>query len=80
MKEKIKIVRKEAFVDGCWHVWYDVYVGFVGIPSTWPFMTKWLLDKEGLTELQLKHYMLPYLTSTGKVEITVKAEKELREE
>ena len=29
---------------------YDVYVGFTGIPTTFPFHTKWKIDKAGLTK------------------------------
>ena len=49
---KIKIVSriselpmtdKEEFV-------YDVYIGFTGIPITFPFHTKWKIGKAGLTK------------------------------
>lgn len=45
--EKIKIVRREFFQNGCYYTSYDTYHGFTGIPSTWPFMTKWFLIKSG---------------------------------
>ena len=32
---------------------YDVYVGFTGIPTTFPFHTKWKIDKVGLTKEEL---------------------------
>ena len=32
---------------------YDVYVGFTGIPTTFPFHTKWKIDKAGLTKEEL---------------------------
>lgn len=76
---KIKIVRREMFHDGCYYTCYDVYHGFTGFPSTWPFKTKWVVDKVGLTELQLRQYMTFYLTTVGKVKIVVKA-KMIRKE
>lgn len=36
-------------------------------------MTKWVLDKEALTEEALLKYMKSYVTVKGKVKITVKA-------
>ena len=70
--EKIKIVRREHFHDGCYHTCYDTYVGFTGIPSTWPFMTKWIADKVGLDERGLLKYMKSHLTTKGKVKVIVK--------
>ena len=32
---------------------YDVYFGFTGIPTTFPFHTKWKIDKAGLTKEEL---------------------------
>lgn len=32
---------------------YDIYYGFSGLPATFPFWTKWKLDKAGLTEGEL---------------------------
>lgn len=32
---------------------YDIYVGFTGIPTTFPFHTKWKIDKAGLTKEEL---------------------------
>ena len=32
---------------------YDIYVGFTGIPTTFPFHTKWKIDKVGLTKEEL---------------------------
>ena len=70
---KIKIVRREIYHDGCYYDCYDAYHGFVGIPSTWPFMTKWVIDKVGLSLGELYKYITPYITSVGKVKIVVKA-------
>ena len=56
---KIKIVSrisalpmtdKEEFV-------YDVYHGFTGIPTTFPFHTKWKIDKAGLTKEELLEWL-----------------------
>lgn len=32
---------------------YDIYYGFTGMPVTFPFCTKWKLDKSGLTKDEL---------------------------
>lgn len=69
---KIKIVRKEFYED-IWKTRYDVYEGFTGFPSTWPFMTKWVRSRTELTYQELVNYMKPYLTSLGKTKIIVKA-------
>lgn len=42
---------------------YDIYHGFTGFPSTWPFMTKWIIDKAGLTEDEMVKYVRYYLTA-----------------
>ena len=53
---KIKIVsRIEMYLapEGCEETIYDVYYGFTGLPTTWPFCTKWKIDKAGLTKDEL---------------------------
>lgn len=72
MAIKIKIVRREFFQNGCYYTTYDTYEGFTGIPSTWPFMTKWIPDKVGMTEEEMLHYMRSHLTTVGKVKVIVK--------
>lgn len=50
---KIKIqARKEMHLapEGCEETLYDVYYDFTGIPITFPFYTKWKIDKAGLTK------------------------------
>ena len=69
--EKIKICRTGVWYDGSDHTLYDTYVGFTGFPSTWPFMTKWIKDKEALTEEQLMKYMRCHLTTLGTVKVIV---------
>ena len=32
---------------------YDIYYGFTGMPTTFPFCTKWKIDKAGLTKEEL---------------------------
>lgn len=32
---------------------YDIYYGFTGLPATFPFHTKWKIDKAGLTKKEL---------------------------
>jgi hypothetical protein len=72
MKTKIKIVRREFFHDGCYYEVYDTYHGFTGMPSTWPFLTKWVRDKVGMTANEMLNYMRSYLTTVGKVKVIVK--------
>lgn len=53
---KIKIVgRTEMHLapEGCEETIYDIYYGFVGFPTTWPFRTKWKIDKAGLSKEEL---------------------------
>lgn len=69
--EKIKIVGREYFNNGNYHTLYDVYVGFTGIPSSFPFITKWILDKASVDEDELLKYMKTYITIGGKTKITV---------
>ena len=69
IKTKIKIVRRQLNVSQITPptdepvVGYDIYEGFTGFPSTWPFMTKWILDKAGLTEDEMVKYVRYYLTA-----------------
>jgi hypothetical protein len=69
---KIKIVRRELFHNGCFYTVYDTYEGFTGFPSTWPFMTKWIPDKVGLSEEEMLRYMKLHLTTVGKIKVIVK--------
>lgn len=53
---KIKIqARKEMHLapEGCEETIYDVYYGFTGIPTTFPFCTKWKIGNAGLTKKEL---------------------------
>ena len=70
---KFKIVRRESFQNGCYYTAYDVYEGFTGIPATWPFMTKWIPDKIGITEDEMLHHMKMHLTTVGKIKIIIKS-------
>ena len=49
---KIKIVGRISKLPMTYEekLVYDVYVGFTGIPTTFPFHTKWKIDKAGLTK------------------------------
>lgn len=40
---KIKVVRVSENV-------YNIYYGFTGLPITFPFHTKWMIDKVGITK------------------------------
>ena len=39
--------------EGCEKTVFDIYYGFTGLPTTWPFHTKWKIDKAGLTKKEL---------------------------
>lgn len=57
---KIKIVSRiemHLAPEGCEETVYDVYVGFTGLPTTWPFHTKWVIDKAGLTKEELLKWL-----------------------
>lgn len=52
---KIKIVGRmsELPMTDKEELVYDIYFGFTGIPTTFPFHTKWKIDKAGLTKEEL---------------------------
>jgi hypothetical protein len=50
---KIKVVRVAEDV-------YNIYHGFTGIPFTFPFHTKWMIDKEGVTKQEASKYISRY--------------------
>ena len=52
---KIKIVSRmsELPMTDKEELIYDVYVGFTGIPTTFPFHTKWKIKKASLTKEEL---------------------------
>ncbi len=53
---KIKIQARNEMhlaLEGREETIYDVYYGFTGIPTTFPFCTKWKIDKAGLTKEEL---------------------------
>ena len=52
---KIKIVSRmsELPMTDKEELVHDIYVGFTGIPTTFPFHTKWKIDKAGLTKEEL---------------------------
>ena len=60
---KIKIVGRwsELPMTDKEELVYDVYAGFTGIPTTFPFCTKWKIDKAGLT----KEEVLKWLEKTA---------------
>lgn len=52
---KIKIVSRwsELPMTNKEELVYDIYFGFTGIPTTFPFCTKWKIGKAGLTKEEL---------------------------
>ena len=49
---------------------YDVYVGFTGISTTFPFHTKWKIDNDGLTKEELLEWFEK--TALGYQEVVIK--------
>lgn len=61
---KIKVIRRfERFLapEGCEEEVYDIYHGFTGLPMTWPFHTKWVIDKAGLSRKEALDYLGRFL-------------------
>ena len=56
---KIKVERRTIEIPMCDEIEdvYDIYWGFTGIPSTWPFHTKWILDKASLSREDALKYI-----------------------
>ena len=54
-KMKIKIVSRWSNLPmtNIDDLVYDIYYGFTGLPSTFPFLTKWKIDKAGLSKKEL---------------------------
>ena len=52
---KIKIVSRmsELPMTDKEELVYDIYFGFTGLPTTFPFHTKWKIYKAGLTKEEL---------------------------
>lgn len=52
---KIKIVSRwsELPMTDKEETVYDIYFGFTGIPTTFPFHTKWKIYKAGLTKKEV---------------------------
>lgn len=49
---------------------YDIYYGFSGLPATFPFCTKWKIDKAGLTKDELLKWFEK--TALGYQEVIIK--------
>ena len=47
---KIKVVRVAEDV-------YNIYHGFTGLPFTFPFHTKWVIDRERVTMQEASEYI-----------------------
>ena len=55
---KIKI---ELYEDYPSESSYRAYHGFTGIPYTYPFHTKWVLDKEDMNNIEMLEYVSRFL-------------------
>ena len=40
---------------------YRAYNGFTGIPYTYPFHTKWVLDKDDMNNIEMLEYVSRFL-------------------
>lgn len=75
---KMKIVRRwgrYSVLEGCEEVVYDIYRGFTGLPATWPFHTKWIIEKSGLSEdeaLKLMGQRVLYSTPIAVNQVVIK--------
>lgn len=61
---KIKVIRRfERFLapEGCEKEVYDIYHGFTGLPITYPFHTKWVIDRAGLSREEALDYLGGFL-------------------
>lgn len=55
---KIKIERYEYSPN---EHRYRAYPGFTGIPFTYPFHTKWVLDKDDMNNIEMLEYVSRFL-------------------
>lgn len=56
MKTKI-VGRWKKLPKSNKEIWvYDVYCGFTGLPTAFPFCTKWKIEKAGLTLKELLNW------------------------
>lgn len=46
---------------------YDIYYGFTGMPTTFPFCTKWMIGKAGLTKEELIKWLEQTVCGYGEV-------------
>ena len=51
---KIKIERYEYYSS---ESRYRAYLGFTGLPFTYPFHTKWVLDKDDMNNIEMLEYI-----------------------
>lgn len=66
---KIKIERYE-YSPSEYH--YNAYHGFTGFPVTFPFHTKWVLDKEGMNNIEMIEYVSRFLVFGHEITFNVK--------
>lgn len=69
---KIKIVSRmsELPMTDKEELVYDIYFGFTGLPTTFPFHTKWKIYKAGLTKEELLEWFEK--TALGYQEVVIK--------
>ena len=66
---KIKIERYEYSPS---ESRYRAYHGFTGLPFTYPFHTKWVLDKADMNNIEMLEYISRFLIFGKEVKFTIK--------
>lgn len=65
---KIKIEKYE-YSPTEYH--YNAYNGFTCLPHTYPFHTKWILDKDGMNNIEMLEYVSIFLIFGKKVKFKI---------
>lgn len=66
---KIKIERYENSPS---EYRYRAYHGFTGIPCTYPFHTKWVLDKDDMNNIEMLEYVSRFLVFGKEIKFNIK--------
>ena len=66
---KIKIEKYE-YSPNVYH--YNAYHGFTGLPHTYPFHTKWVLDKDDMNNIEMLEYVSRFLVFGKEVKFNIK--------
>lgn len=66
---KIKI---ERYANSPSESRYRAYHGFTGIPYTYPFHTKWVLDRDDMNNIEMIEYASSFLVFGKEVKFNIK--------